>query len=675
MCRKSQASGSGQTPSRRRLATVALSIACTFLSVLPAASSVVSRLPAHDAAAARSPSTPSPGGLLAGVQGFANLSSSYACAPGQAIRRCSSFEALQGGLTLRPQPSLDAVLPCYCPGHGKVTRTFTLVVTKDNVTNILVPGAPPRTVMRVNGSVPGPAIVVDEHDWVVVHVLNHMYDDGTVIHWHGMFMHGTPYSDGIPYITQCTIPPGGKATYNFRASQSGTFWYHGHFMEQYVGGLIGPLIINRLRPDGRTEADVHGYTKDLTLMIADFHNNEAHALATDYFLTPNSSGNEPVPDAIVVNGQLSRHLRLTVSRTEKTRLRFVASNALSMFNISIDGAKMTVIETDGTDTTPTLVSWFTLNVAQRVSVVVSWSALSRNVDSVYLRISALTDMYPVSNLTDYVPWYDVPGAKPLDPDFLGIIQFQDGETVGPAYGDARPSHGAPQPSDSNLMNAIPVEAVRAPDATHFMYTEIDFFTGDDGINYASFNNISSTPSGLPTLYSYLLNDSTPTVEGYNISSANTSPAPTGLIPIMYDIHGRYLLPYNAIIDVVINNTDDGGHPIHLHGHAFWIVSSSEWPEAERINRANYPRRDVVTVPASGWVVIRFIADVPGVWAFHCHIDWHMAAGLFATFIEAPQELRASGIEIPRDFRGLCQGPDHVSGQNRSKIYPNIEVAT
>jgi FtsP/CotA-like multicopper oxidase with cupredoxin domain len=65
--------------------------------------------------------------------------------------------------------------------------------------------------------------------------------------------------------------PGGNVTFNFRAFHAGTLWYHGHLMEQYVDGVIGPLIINRLLPDGRTEADVHKYTKDVAVMIADFY--------------------------------------------------------------------------------------------------------------------------------------------------------------------------------------------------------------------------------------------------------------------------------------------------------------------------------------------------------------------------------------------------------------------
>jgi FtsP/CotA-like multicopper oxidase with cupredoxin domain len=647
---------------------VALAVVITAVLVMPASTTVIaSRASSSIATTTSQPAVVQP--PFVNDTGFTNLSNSYICAPGQAIRKCSSFEGLHGGLTLVPDENLEADLPCYCPGHGPVTKRFTFAITKDQVPNLLVPGTT-RTVVQMNGSSPGPTIVVNEHDWVTVQVFNHMEVDGAAVHWHGMIMQGTPYSDGVTSLTQCTIPPGGNVMYTFRASHSGTYWYHGHYIEQYVNGLIGPLIINRIFPDGQTEKERYGYTSDITLMIQDLHNNEAHSLVTDYFLTPNSTGNEPIPDAIAVNGKLSGMLSLTASRNETTRLRFVAANALSMFNISIDGVKLSIIETDGTSTKHTPVSSFVLNVAQRVSVTVDWATVPASVDSVYLRISALTDMFPV-NITDYVPWYDVPGAKPLNPNFLGIVQFQDGDIIKPTYSGVLQCPHAPTPVDSNLLIAVPDDPKYAPDPTHFMYTEVNFFEGPDGVNYAGFNNITSTLTGLPDLNAYLSLRGPPAGGNFNISSADASPIQTKLIPINHDVNGRYLLPYKSVVDVIINNTDDGGHPMHLHGHAFWIIASSEWPEAEQVNRANYPRRDVVTVPANGSVRIRFIADNPGIWAYHCHIDWHMAAGLLATFIEAPDELRASGATVPNDFLKLCQGSDQVSKQDRYWFYPNV----
>jgi iron transport multicopper oxidase len=83
----------------------------------------------------------------------------------------------------------------------------------------------------------------------------------------GIIQLDTPYSDGVPALTQCTIPIGQSVVYQFRVMQAGTFWYHGHFREQYVDGLMGPLIINRVEASGETEAQYYGYKDDFTLIV------------------------------------------------------------------------------------------------------------------------------------------------------------------------------------------------------------------------------------------------------------------------------------------------------------------------------------------------------------------------------------------------------------------------
>ena len=85
--------------------------------------------------------------------------------------------------------------------------------------------------------------------------------------------------------------------------------------------------------------------------------------------------------------------------------------------------------------------------------------------------------------------------------------------------------------------------------------------------------------------------------------------------------------------LLLKFSDGGEHPMHLHGHNFWVVATSDYPEAETLYNGYYLMRDIVSVPAQGWAKIRFVGDNPGVWPFHCHIDWHMALGLFTNIIE------------------------------------------
>lgn len=64
-------------------------------------------------------------------------------------------------------------------------------------------------------------------------------------------------------------------------------------------------------------------------------------------------------------------------------------------------------------------------------------------------------------------------------------------------------------------------------------------------------------------------------------------------------------------------------------------------------------RDTIGVPSNGYVVLRFKANNPGVWFFHCHVDWHVPAGLAATFITAPRLARKNLSPLPQPLIDLC----------------------
>ncbi|KAJ3300597.1 hypothetical protein HDU76_006050, partial [Blyttiomyces sp. JEL0837] len=124
-----------------------------------------------------------------------------------------------------------------------------------------------------------------------------------------------------------------------------------------------------------------------------------------------------------------------------------------------------------------------------------------------------------------------------------------------------------------------------------------------------------------------------------------------------------------VVQLTIINVDAGEHPFHLHGHVFWVMASgiatkmSELPIKFPTN-VNYLRRDTFAVPACpndpfakscknatdgsndfqfGYAVIRYVSDNPGVWVFHCHIEWHIAAGLVMTFVEVANEIQDKGV--------------------------------
>jgi len=154
-------------------------------------------------------------------------------------------------------------------------------------------------------------------------------------------------------------------------------------------------------------------------------------------------------------------------------------------------------------------------------------------------------------------------------------------------------------------------------------------------------------------------------------------------PAVYGVNSNPIAVKSGdIVEVVINNFTPGGHPWHLHGHKFQTVARSGanvLASGVRYDGTNLPaipmKRDVVGVRGGGYVVLRFKADNPGVQLIHCHIEWHVAAGLTATFIEATDQLRfaipldhlltckVQGIPIAGNAAGNTRNPLDLTGAN------------
>lgn len=142
----------------------------------------------------------------------------------------------------------------------------------------------------------------------------------------------------------------------------------------------------------------------------------------------------------------------------------------------------------------------------------------------------------------------------------------------------------------------------------------------------------------------------------------------------------FVLKYNEVIEIVLNNLDTGKHPWHLHGHDFQVVARSEKNAgiyANNVTLVETPmRRDTLLVQGGGHFVIRFRSDNPGVWLFHCHIEWHVDSGLIATMVEAPLEMQKF-ITIPEDQYELCRAqgvPIAGNAAGNTKDYLDISGA-
>lgn len=198
-----------------------------------------------------------------------------------------------------------------------------------------------------------------------------------------------------------------------------------------------------------------------------------------------------------------------------------------------------------------------------------------------------------------------------------------------------------------------------PEADHVITVDVVMDNLRNGVNYAFFNNITYTTPKVPTLMTVL------------------SSGDDATNPFIYGTNtNTFVLEKDEIVDLVVNNMDTGKHPFHLHGHIFQTIyrdrpyddAIGEVPHAfDDSNHTAYPqvpmKRDTVYLNPQSSMVLRFKADNPGVWFFHCHLEWHLIQGLAIVLVEDPkgiqetqsQHLTANGLQVCSNANVLSEG--------------------
>jgi iron transport multicopper oxidase len=274
-------------------------------------------------------------------------------------------------------------------------QKFTLILERKKLPGHSI------TQFTINGTVPGPAIHVVYGNSVEVTVINNIKGRNEIatVHWHGMTQRNTPSSDGPIGIAQCPIyQTSGQNTmvYEFTPQTNGTFWYHGHFGNQITDGLFGPLIVHPTYQDAAFFAKPD--QEKWVWTLADWYGAEAASLVPAY-LSPASGGDEPLPDAYVVNNNFDNTMRITTSiHSPPVTVRVINAAAFSMFKVSVDGLPLSVFEIDAGLVQPLDLPYFVVNAAQRVVFKLDFSKLDQslllNSDSIYFRVEGIPQMYP-----------------------------------------------------------------------------------------------------------------------------------------------------------------------------------------------------------------------------------------------------------------------------------------
>ncbi|KAA8564398.1 hypothetical protein EYC84_011341 [Monilinia fructicola] len=418
-------------------------------------------------------------------------------------------------------------------------------------------------------------------------------------------------------ITQCPIAPGHTFRYEFNVTgQSGTYYYHGHQAVQIADGLYGPMIIHSKKEKALQKIP---YATDRVVMLQDYY----HELSSGLLIESLQSGSEssPIPDGALINGHNTIIPSFDLTSNANHRLRFINVGAFAWFQVSLDEHEFAITEVDGTDIMPSYETRMMISPAQRYSLIINTNHIST--DLFWLRARMVTHCWKEPDLPAH-------GAAEVHAIIQGIEVHC---------------------RDMNTSTYIPTSFEPAPTiADHSYFLRANLERHDWRLERGYFNTSTFRPQiQHPTLHR--------TIDGFatNNQSFTSMVDIDGVNTVAYEQKHDFLIQHSGVkvVDIIIQNFDEGNHPMHLHGHKVWILGQGHGPFPGHEHALdNLIRRDVATVEGFGWLALRFVADNPGVWAFHCHLMWHGEAGMVMQFLDRLDEVKK--WEVPKANQKLCE---------------------
>ncbi|KAL5594128.1 hypothetical protein BROUX41_001174 [Berkeleyomyces rouxiae] len=503
-----------------------------------------------------------------------------------------------------------------------VTRQYTIVVSEGE--NLDQDGIVKPLGMLINGTFPGPTLYADWGDSLEVTVINNLTYNGTSTHWHGITMMNNNVNDGVNGITECPTAPGSSKTYTFRAEQYGSSWYHSHFSTQYGSGVAGALIVN-----GPTTAN---YDIDLgPYMITDYYYKTAEEIYSTVIIP--SPGIPPAADNILFNGTNVNAegggsysvINLTAGKTHL--LRLINPSVDAEMILTLENHNFTIVATDFVPVEPRTVDQVFLAIGQRLDVLIT---ADQDVSNYWFNMT-----YPSNGLC---------GSSEIDFP-AAIVRYEGADETNPTGSGTAPT----DQSCDDLIDFVPHVSVTVPsesfdddlnDSLDISLTTKTWKDIESRVYWTVSNSSMNISWGYPTL-AYIRDDN----ESY--------PTELNVLKVADDQEWSYW---------VINNELALPHPMHLHGHDFYILGSSgtvdtattfnATTDTASLNFSNPTRRDVTMLPGLGWLVVAFKNDNPGAWLMHCHIAWHVGSGLSVQFVEKVSEIKST-LDLDSELEPTC----------------------
>ena len=516
--------------------------------------------------------------------------------------------------------------------------------------------------IAMNGTIPGPLLRFKEGQRVRLSVRNEL-DEDTSIHWHGLVV---PFQmDGVPGVSFPGIKPRSTFVYEFPLKQSGTYWYHSHSGLQEQVGHYGPLIIDPAGPDPVAFDREHvivlsdwsflhphtiftrlkqegGFFNRQKQTLADQLSGKADPMTREERDMFNRMRMDPtdisdVTEAaytFLVNGHTpGENWTGLFEPGERVRLRIINAAAQTTFNLRIPGLPMTVVATDGVEVRPVEVDEFQIGNAETYDVIVAprdlaYSVVAETIDRSGMGVATLA---PRAGMRAAVP--PLRERPTLGMKDMGMAHSSGAAPGGSADHSAHGGAAAPAAASTPAANHADMDMRDKSKVNFAVGVGVDMIApmpvdrvGDPGIGLDGVGHRVLTYRDLVSL-----------------QPRSDRRAPTRLLEIhltgnmerfMWSMDGQqlsenpepYRLARNERVRMRLINDTMMTHPMHLHGH-FWEIVNG--------HGAHQPLKHTVRVLPGGFIDLDLTADAPGDWAFHCHLLYHMHAGMMRVVTVRP----------------------------------------
>lgn len=470
-------------------------------------------------------------------------------------------------------------------------------------------GARTREALSINGSIPGPTLRFRVGDVARIRVHNRLEHEDTSLHWHGLLLPNA--MDGVPYLTTPPIPAGGSRLFEFELRHSGTYWYHSHTGLQEQRGVYGSIVVE---PAG---ADPVRADRDYVIVLSDWTNEHPHEVMRtlmrgsewygiqkgsaqsvfgawkagalrDYYAReksrmPPMDVSDVAYDAFLINGRPSASLPARPG--ERIRLRVINAGASSYFYLNSAAGTLTLVSADGGDVRPVTLPRVLIGMAETYDFLYevpegggSWefrATAQDNSGHASLWIGGEGERHPAEPM---------PSAQlyTMDEMLIGALEDMD--------------------MDMEEGSKEPTAAVRSPAPYRHLRSLKPTTVSPEGD--AGTRELELRLTGDMQRYRWSIN-------GKTLAEDSTIPVNRGEV-----------LRLKLINDSMMH------HPMHLHGHFFRLLNGGG---------EHAPLKHTVDVPPMGTRIIEFLANEEGDWFFHCHLLYHMDAGMARVFSYAAAE--------------------------------------